>query len=41
VRDWKARFEEYQVPADQIEKIAPAFRRIDDVSTLALRKLIP
>jgi serine/threonine-protein kinase HipA len=41
VREWKARFEEYQVPADQIEKIAPAFRHIDDVSTQALRKLIP
>ena len=41
VRKWKVRFEEYQVPADQIEKIAPAFRHIDDVSTQALRKLIP
>jgi serine/threonine-protein kinase HipA len=41
VREWKVRFEEYQVPADQIEKIAPAFRHIDDVSTQALRKLIP
>jgi serine/threonine-protein kinase HipA len=40
VREWKARFEEYQVPSDQIEKIAPAFRHIDDVSTPALRKLI-
>lgn len=41
VREWKARFEEYQVPADQIEKITPAFRHIDDVSTQTLRKLIP
>jgi serine/threonine-protein kinase HipA len=41
VREWKVRFEEYQVPADQIEKIGPAFRHIDDVSTQALRKLIP
>ena len=41
VREWKVRFEEYQVPADQIQKIAPAFRHIDDVSTQALRKLIP
>lgn len=40
-REWKVRFEEYQVPADQLEKIAPAFRHIDDVSTPALRKLIP
>jgi serine/threonine-protein kinase HipA len=41
VRNWKARFEEYKVPPDQIEKITPAFRHIDDVSTPALRKLIP
>ena len=41
VREWKVRFEEYNVPADQIEKIAPAFRHIDEVSTPALRKLIP
>jgi serine/threonine-protein kinase HipA len=41
VREWKVHFEEYQVPADQIQKIAPAFRHIDDVSTPALRKLIP
>ena len=41
VREWKVRFEEYDVPADQIEKIAPAFRHIDEVSTPALRKLIP
>jgi serine/threonine-protein kinase HipA len=41
VREWKVRFEEYEVPADQIEKIAPAFRHIDQVSTPALRKRIP
>jgi serine/threonine-protein kinase HipA len=41
VREWKVRFEEYQVFADQIEKIAPAFRHIDDISTQTLRKLIP
>jgi serine/threonine-protein kinase HipA len=41
VREWKLRFEEYNVPADQIEKIAPAFRHVDEVSTPALRKLIP
>lgn len=41
VREWKVRFEEYEVPTDQIQKIAPAFRHIDDVSTAALRKLIP
>jgi serine/threonine-protein kinase HipA len=41
VREWKVHFEEYQVPSDQAEKIAAAFRHIDDVSTPALRKLIP
>jgi serine/threonine-protein kinase HipA len=41
VREWKVHFEEYDVPADQIEKIAPAFRHIDEVSTPALRKLMP
>jgi serine/threonine-protein kinase HipA len=41
VREWKVHFEEYEVPADQIQKIAPAFRHIDDVSTPALRKRIP
>ena len=40
VREWKVHFEEYNVPGDQIEKIAPAFRHIDEVSTPALRKLI-
>lgn len=41
VREWKVYFEEYQVPSEQIEKIAPAFRHIDDVSTRSLRKLLP
>ena len=41
VREWRVHFEEYQVPAEQIEKIAPAFRHIDDLSTPSLRKLIP
>lgn len=41
VREWKVYFEEYQVPADQAEKIAPAFRHIDDLSTPALRKQLP
>jgi serine/threonine-protein kinase HipA len=41
VHEWKVRFEEYQVPTDQIEKVASAFRHIDDVSTPTLRKLIP
>jgi len=41
VREWQVHFEQCKVPADQIEKIAPAFRRIDDVASPALRKLIP
>jgi len=41
VREWQVHFEQYNVPADQIEKIAPAFRHIDEISTPALRKLIP
>jgi serine/threonine-protein kinase HipA len=41
LREWKVHFEEYQVPAHQIERIAPAFRHIDDLSTPSLRKLIP
>ena len=41
VREWKVYFEEYQVPFEQIEKIAPAFRHLDDLSTPSLRKLIP
>ena len=41
VREWKVYFEEYQVPFEQIEKIAPAFRHLDDLSTASLRKLIP
>ena len=40
-REWKAHFEEYNVPPDQIEKIASAFRHIDDISTPILRRLIP
>jgi len=41
VREWKVYFEEYQVPAEQIGKIAPAFRHIDDLATPALRKQLP
>ncbi|MDO8958853.1 MAG: HipA domain-containing protein [Rhodocyclaceae bacterium] len=31
VREWKTRFEGYGVPGQEIEKIAPAFRHIDEV----------
>ena len=41
VRQWRVNFEDFGVPAAEIEKIAPAFRHIDDVSTPALRKHLP
>jgi serine/threonine-protein kinase HipA len=41
VREWRVYFETLGVPASEIEKIAPAFRHIDDVATPALRKLLP
>jgi serine/threonine-protein kinase HipA len=41
VREWKVFFEGFGVSADEIAKIAPAFRRMDDVSTPELRKLLP
>ncbi len=41
LREWKVHFEQYDVSADQIERIAPAFRHIDEISTPTLRKLIP
>lgn len=37
VREWKVYFDACSVPSDQIEKISPAFRHIDDVSTRELR----
>ena len=41
VREWRLHFESFGVLGAEIEKIAPAFRHIDDVSTAALRKLLP
>ena len=38
VRQWKVHFENFGIPLEQIERIAPAFRRIDDVSSTDLRK---
>jgi serine/threonine-protein kinase HipA len=38
VRQWKVHFENFGIPLEQIEWIAPAFRRIDDVSSTDLRK---
>jgi len=41
VREWRVYFDSFGIPAVEIGKIAPAFRHIDDVSTPALRKLLP
>jgi serine/threonine-protein kinase HipA len=41
VREWRVYFEEYGVTPEQIAKIAPAFRHVDEVATRTLRKLIP
>ncbi|MEQ1601780.1 MAG: hypothetical protein HOP04_14390 [Methylophilaceae bacterium] len=38
IRQWKSHFEAWGVPPEQIERIAPAFRHIDDISSLDLRK---
>jgi serine/threonine-protein kinase HipA len=38
VRQWKVHFENFGVPLEQIERIAPAFRHIDDVASANLRK---
>lgn len=41
VREWRVYFEQYGVPAAEIEKIASAFRHIDDVSSADLRRKLP
>lgn len=41
VREWKVSFERSGVSADDIAKIAPAFRHLDDISTAGTRKLLP
>ncbi|WP_124948953.1 type II toxin-antitoxin system HipA family toxin [Sulfuriferula thiophila] len=38
VRQWQLHFEAFDVPAEQIARISPAFRHIDDVSSPELRK---
>jgi len=40
VRQWKLHFEAFGVSAEQIDRITPAFRHIDDVSSIDLRKLL-
>lgn len=41
VREWRVYFESFGVTEAEIEKIAPAFRHLDDVSTMALRRQMP
>ena len=41
VREWRGYFEDFGVSAAEIEKIAPAFRHLDDVSSPGLRRLLP
>ncbi len=41
VREWRVYFESYAVGAAEIEKVAPAFRHLDDISTPALRRELP
>jgi serine/threonine-protein kinase HipA len=41
VREWRVFFEQYGVEPQQIEKIAPAFRHIDEVASRSLLKLVP
>jgi serine/threonine-protein kinase HipA len=40
VREWKVYFERFGVSDEEIDKIAPALRHVDQVSTPALRKLL-
>ncbi len=41
VREWRVYFENYGATQEQIDKVAPAFRHIDDVSSQELRGLLP
>lgn len=41
VREWKVFFESHGVPEEQIEKVASAFRHIDDITSIEARKAIP
>jgi serine/threonine-protein kinase HipA len=40
VREWRVYFEKFGVCAEQMDRVASAFRHIDSVSTLELRKLL-
>jgi serine/threonine-protein kinase HipA len=41
VRDWRGYFEDFGVASDQLERIAPAFRHIDDIASAELRSRLP
>lgn len=41
VREWRVYFEGYGATPEQIDRVASAFRHIDDVSTPELRRLLP
>lgn len=41
VREWRVYFESFGVPETEVEKIAPAFRHLDDISTPELRRQLP
>jgi serine/threonine-protein kinase HipA len=41
VREWKVHFQQSTVPPEEIAKIEPAFRHIDDIASRQLRKLTP
>jgi len=41
VREWRVYFDSYGVPPEEAEKVAPAFRHIDHVSSAELRRLLP
>ena len=41
LREWRVHFDEFGVPEAQQQKVASAFRHIDDISTAPLRRMIP
>lgn len=41
VRQWRTYFEAFGVAAEQMDRVAAAFRHVDDLSTPTLRKLLP
>lgn len=41
VRQWRMHFERFGVSAEQMDRVATAFRHVDDVSTAALRRKLP